>query len=203
MACSCINGYGPMLNNFGPMLNGNGRSRSIPHYIGVAGLGQIDPVSLALEFEQAKATWENLLLTLGIGAGAHEADIIVPIQNKVVSTVIAPVSDYLTSVNNKTHVPTCSELSQWLGEVNQAKTQWLNFLHNTAWKDGRAAQQAEATLAPYWTNATNDLNKYIAQYCGTGGIGSIFTDPATGQTNWTMIALAGVAAYLLLGKRKG
>jgi hypothetical protein len=186
------------------MLNGSGgNGRSIPYYMGVAGLGQIDPVSLALEISTALKTWQQLLVTLGIGAGAREADVIVPVQNKIVASVIAPVSDFLTSVNNKTHVPTCSELQTWLSEVTQAKTQWLNYLHNTAWKDGRAAQQAEATLAPYWTNATNDLNKYIVQDCGgIGSIGSIFTD-ASGQTNWTMIALAGVAAYVLLGKRKG
>jgi hypothetical protein len=177
------------------MLNG------IPYYIGVSGLGQIDPITIATAVTEAMDAWNQLLSALGIGAGAREADVIVPVQNKVVSTVIAPVSDYLTSVNNKTHIPTCAELQTWLSEVTQAKTIWLNYLHNTQWQDGRAAQQAEATLAPYFTNATNDLNKYILQYCG-GGVGSIFTDPTTGQTNWTTVGLVGVAAFFLLKKMK-
>lgn len=187
MTCcsSMINGYGSMLNS---------------------GLGQFDPTSItaavsALDtsITDAKSAWTSLEAALGIGAGRREADIIVPVQNKIVGTVIAPVSDYLTSINNGSHIPTCNELQMWLGAITQAKKSWDNFLYNTTWQDGRAAQQAAATLQPYWTNATNDLNKYIQQYCT--GLSTIFTNPTTGGINWPVVGLLGIGAYLLLGRK--
>lgn len=196
MTCSCssINGYGAMLNNFGPMLNG------YPYRIGLAGLGQIDPSLLVSAINEATSAWNSIESALGIDAGSHEANIIVPVQNAVVSSVIAPVSAFLTTVNQGTHTPTCQELQTWMTEVTQAHTKWENYLHGTTWKDGRAAQQAEATLASYWTNATNDLTKYIGQYCGIGATGGLLVNPVTGQLNYITLGLIGVAAYFLLKK---
>jgi hypothetical protein len=90
---------------------------------------------------------------LGIGAGRMEADVIVPIQNEVVASVIGPASAYLTPGQT---TPDTSQLTQQdLDVIQQAleKTErvWLDFLHNTSWKDGRAANQAETTLAPYFS----------------------------------------------------
>ena len=88
------------------------------------------------------------------GGGGHlDADRIVPVQNEVVATVIAPCSAYLTPGES---TPDTSQLTQHdLDILQQAleKTQtvWLNFLHNTSWNDDRAATQAEATLAPYFS----------------------------------------------------
>lgn len=204
MTCSCtnggMNGYGPMLNGAGPMLNGRPYLIGVPGFSGYSGLGQIDPTTLVAAITEASNLWNNLKSALGIDAGSSEANVIVPVQNAVVNSVIAPVSAYLTSVNNGTHVPTCQELQSWLSEVTAAHTKWENYLHNTTWKDGRAAQQADATLASYWTNATNDLNKYIGQYCGIGATGGIFVNPTTGQLNYTTLALIGVAAYFLMKK---
>lgn len=191
MSCSCaLNAYGPMLNGY-------------PYRIGLAkgpGLSQIDPATLTAAISAAISTFKSLVAALGIDAGSSEANVIVPVQNAVVNSVIAPVSAFLTSVNQGTHVPTCQELQSWLSEVTTAHTHWENFLHGTQWKDGRAAQQAESTLASYWTNATNDLNKYIGQYCGIGATGGIFVNPTTGQLNYTTLALIGVAAYFFLKK---
>lgn len=194
MSCSCDNSG---LGAYGPMLNG------YPYRIGLAGygLGQIDPATLVAAISQAQTAWNTIKAALGIDAGSSEANIIVPVQNAVVNSVIAPVSAYLTTVNNGTHVPTCQELQSWLAEVTQAHNNWENYLHNTQWKDGRAAQQAEATLASYWTNAINDLNKYIGQYCGIGATGGIFVNPVTGQLNITTLALIGAAAYFLIKKK--
>lgn len=223
MSCSCsINGYGSMLNAYGPMLNGyeypyriglagHGLGEGNYHFFGSglgsgnyhfqgSGLGQIDPVTLTAAISEAASLFSQIEAALGIDAGSHEANIIVPVQNAVVNSVIAPVSAFLNSVNTGTHVPTCQELQTWLSEVKAAYTQWENYLHNTHWVDGRAAQQAESTLASYWTNATNDLNKYIGQYCGIGATGGIFVNPVTGQFNLTTIALIGAAAYFLLKK---
>jgi hypothetical protein len=176
-----------MLNAYGPMLNG---------------LGQIDPVTLTAAITEASNLFAQIESALGIDAGSREANIIVPVQNAVVNSVIAPVSAFLTSVNQGTHVPTCQELQTWLTEVNNAHTQWENYLHNTQWRDGRAAQQADATLASYWTNALNDLHKYITQYCGSAVTGGILVNPVTGQFNYLTIGLIGVAAYFLLAKKK-
>lgn len=189
MACSCINGYGPMLNNAGPMLNG-------------AGLGQIDPATLTSAITEAANLWSQIKSALGIDAGSSEANVIVPLQNSVVASVITPVANFLTSVKAGQVVPTCQQLQSYLSELTAAQQKWLAFLHGTTWKDGRAAQQAEATLAPYFTNGTNDLNTFIGQYCGIGATGGILVNPVTGQLNYTTLAIVGVAAYFLLLKKQ-
>ncbi|MCI0617653.1 hypothetical protein L0244_32165 [bacterium] len=169
---------------------------------GFAGLGQLDPATLlALNsaFIHAKDLWDDIKAIFGIGAGAREADAIVPLQNELTTQIIAPVSDFLTGVNNGTITPSCSELQTWKTQVVNAEIKWLEFLHKTQWQDGRAAQQAEATLAPYWQNAKTDLQKYIQQKCGTLG-GGIITTP-TGELNWPVIAI-GAGAIYMLSRRK-
>lgn len=165
-----------------------------------SGLGQLDPATLLAineAFVHAKDLWQDILQIFGIGAGAREADAIVPLQNQLVDTVIAPVSDFLTQVNNGQHTPTCSELKTWQSQIAQAKTKWNDFLHKTEWKDGRAATQAEATLAPYWTNIDRDLAKYVQQYCTVlgGGVSTPF-----GEISLPVLALGAGALYFILKK---
>jgi hypothetical protein len=189
MSCSCTG-----MGNAGRMLNGK------------SGMGQIDPVSAALAIADAKQTWDNLVKALGIGAGAREADIITPVQNKVFNGTVAPIVDYLTNINNGSVQPDCTALRNDLAGLTSAQTQWLNYLHTTKWQDGRAAAQAEATLQPWFVNTLADLQKHIDASCA--GIGSIlptsvsqiFTTP-TGGVNWPVVAGLGIGAYLLM-KRK-
>lgn len=169
------------------------------------GLGQVDPATItALQeaFVHAKDLWEDLKNIFGIGAGAKEADAIVPLQNQIQATFLAPISDWLTAVHNGTVTPTCNEIQSWKTQTTNTKTKWLDFLHKTVWKDGRAAQQAEATLAPYFTNIDHDLTALTQQYCGiTGGIGSGILTNANGEINWPVVA-AGVGIIYMLAKRK-
>lgn len=178
------------------------------------GLGQIDIGSLSSVLDGAKTAWNNLLASLGVGAGRREADIIVPVQNRMVSDVIAPISAYLDGAVNKGVVTDCTTILNWTNELSAAKQNWLFFLHNTQWQDGRAAQQAEATLAPYFTSAEGSLQQLTTKYnCHVvGGIGSGIGDTigntinsvlttSSGGFNWPVLIAVGAGAYFLL-KRK-
>jgi len=169
------------------------------------GLGQVDPATiLAVQqaFVHAKDLWDDIKAIFGIGAGAREADAIVPLQNQIQAQILAPVSEFLTSVRNGTVHPTCQEYQTWRSQLVATEQKWLDFLHKTTWADGRAAQQAEATLAPYFTPMKSELQQGIQQYCGViGGGGGIITNP-DGSMNWPIIALAGGAIYMLT-RRKG
>lgn len=180
--CTDVNG----LNAYGPMLRG---------------LGDIDMGALTIAINDAKRAWEGFLAALGVGAGRMEADVIVPLQNQITAQTIVPVSAFLNSINTGQITPTCTEIRKWQLDVATAEGKWLGFLHNTEWKDGRAAQQGEATLAPYFTNANRDLAKYEAQYCGILGGGGGGIETPFGNISLPMLALAGGAIYLLMKRR--
>jgi hypothetical protein len=170
------------------------------------GLGQIDPTSAALAIADAKHMWDDLINALGIGAGRREADVVTPVQNRIFNGSVAPLVDYLTAIHNGSVKVDCTTLTSDLAVMDAAEKQWLSFLHDTKWQDGRAAQQGEATLAPWFTNTRADAKKVLTDDCGsiaTGipdAIGKIFTT-STGDTNWPMIAgIAGVAFMLIRRK---
>jgi len=168
--------------------------------LGAYGLGQIDPATiLALQeaFVHAKDLWEDIEKIFGIGAGRHEADVIVPLQNQVTTTILSPVGDYLERVRTHQQQATCQESTTWLTQLKAAETKWLDYLHKTTWADGRAAQQAEQTLAPIFSSQKTELQQQVTALCGvTGGIGNILTNP-DGSTNWPMIAAGAGLVYAL------
>jgi hypothetical protein len=164
--------------------------------LGYAGLGQIDPVSAAIEIEQAiqiaKNFWDDLLAALGIHAGQREADAIVPLQNDITAKVLTPISANVQP--GVIHNESCQELNSELTLLNQTETKWLDYLHNTPWVDGRAAQQAEATLAPYFIGLRKDLTDEIHARC-SGILGG-----GIGLNNTTLIIGLGIAAIVILPK---
>jgi len=170
------------------------------------GLGQLPDLNLigsgiTSAFSEAKALWTSLENALGIGAGRREADVITPLQNRILSSFLAPATTFIEEVKGGQLTPTCAQVQQWNALEVSTKTQWLNFLHNTHWTDGRAAQQAEATLQPYFTNIENDFLNFTNQYCGgLSSITGVFTTP-TGQLNWPIIALGAGLAYALFKKK--
>lgn len=186
MNCNCSS-----LGKAGTMLNG---------------LGQIDPVSAAMAIADAKHLWDDMLSALGVGAGRKEADVVTPTQNRIFNGTVAPIVDYLTGIKNGTIQGNCTDLQNDLAALDAAEKQWLSFLHTTKWVDGRAAQQGEATLAPWFTNTRLDLKNRIGETCGTigsiipGSIGQIFTTPS-GGINWPIVAGVGIGAFLLMRKK--
>lgn len=91
----------------------------------------------------------------GLGAGRQEADKIVPIQNQVVNDVIAPIA---AAVNDPDKGSLSYQVLQKMWDaITATEAKWLAFLHNTDWKDGRAAGQAETTLQPYFTDQKNKI----------------------------------------------
>jgi hypothetical protein len=178
-------------------------------------MGQIDVGAFAGVLAGAKVAWDNLVQALGIGAGRKEADIITPIQNKIVNEYIAPIYAFDDAVLNHDQPVDCNEARSFLASITTAEQQWLNYLHLTKWVDGRAATQAEATLQPYFTNCKRDLNTIIAKKCSTviGNIGgdvgdaigtivSSITKTSTGETNWPIILAVGAGlAFVFLRKK--
>jgi len=167
------------------------------------GLGQIDPATIAVLAEvytNAKNLWESLLQLFGVGAGRREADVIVPVQEQVTQQILVPVGDFLERVRTNQVVPTCDECKTWLSQLVAVETQWLNYLHNTQWQDGRAAQQAKATLAPIFKSQKDELQQCVTAKCGLiGGGGGIFTTP-TGEVNWPIVAGAAGILFALMRK---
>lgn len=165
---------------------------------GLSGLAQAEVLDVSSAITHARDLWRDIERLFGIGAGRREADVIVPLQNDVHRTLIAPVSDFLTQYKVD-HAATCAELQQWKARVVQGETQWLSFLHTTQWQDGRAAMQGEATLKPYFDNAKHDLDTFIEDKCGTIG-GGIITDEQ-GNLNWPVILGIGGIALLALRRK--
>jgi hypothetical protein len=172
---------------------------------GLGSLGQeqggsgVDPATLiAIQqaFVHAKDLWDDLKAIFGIGAGAKEADAIVPLQNEVHATFLAPLSAYLDAQGTKT----CAEIQTWQTQFALVQKRWIDFLHGTQWTDGRAAQQAEATLAPYFSEFGAELAQLQKQLCGVlGGGGGIITNP-DGSTNWPIVAAGAGLLFVLMRK---
>jgi hypothetical protein len=173
-------------------------------------MGEIDVDAFGGVLAGAKVAWDNLVEALGIGAGRKEADIIVPIQNKIVSDIIAPIYAFDDAVLNHNQAVDCNEARAFLASVTSAEQQWLNYLHLTKWADGRAATQAEATLQPYFAQCKRDLNTIISTKCSTvvGSVGNVIGDTITsiirtptGETNWPVILGAVGLAFMFLRKK--
>jgi len=195
---SCVNRAG-----FITLKKGENQMPCCSQTNGLGGLGQIDPGTiLALQeaFVHAKDLWEDIEKIFGIGSGRHEADVIVPLQEQITQQILAPVGDFLERMRTNQITATCAECTTWRTQLVAAETKWLTYLHNTQWQDGRAAQQAEATLAPIFKSQKDELQVCINQKCGvTGGIGSILTN-SDGTTNWPLIAGAAGLIYALTRK---
>lgn len=171
---------------------------------GLGGLGQIEVEAIAAAYTHAKDLWEDFQKMFGIGAGRMEADVIVPLQNDVHREVLAPVGDFLEKVRTNQLVPTCTDCTNWRAELLAAEKQWLNYLHSTQWQDGRAAQQAENTLAPIFKSQKDELLACVTAKCGGviggGGLPPIFTNP-DGSTNWPIIAAGAGLVYALMRRK--
>lgn len=172
----------------------------------VHGMGQLDPGSLALEINtmlaSARAFWDSLVRALGIRAGAREADVITPIQDKITNTILAPAVQMGTNDQNYT----CTDMRKMLGVIEQAKIEFKSFLTNTQWQDGRAAQQALVWLegplpasssGAWFHQVQSDFTGEVSAKCGTGGGGGI---PPGGQVTGSgalVPVLLGAAFFLL------
>jgi hypothetical protein len=188
---------------------------------GLSGLG-IDPVTAATAGQKAIEFIAKVEDFLNIGPGRREADMIVPFQNDVGNLVLAPVSAALDSGIEYSH----DEWVQMYNALVTTEAAWLKFLRNTEWDDGRAAVQAEATLAPYFAEFKPELLAHIEAtggifawlqtdvggvtvpiVSGPGGAGvdPVYTTQGTtqsaGMSAMAMLAIGGVALYFLMGKK--
>lgn len=179
---------------------------------GVRGLGQLDPGSLTLEINtmvaSARAFWDSLVKTLGIGAGRREADVITPMQNKITATILAP------AVEMGTHpqIHTCDDFRKMLGVIQQARVEFKSFLTNSQWQDGRAAAQAlvwlegplPASASGAWFHQVeSDFGGEVMKKCGVGGGGAIPPGgQVTGPSALSLPVILGAALLLLPSLKK-
>jgi hypothetical protein len=195
------------------------------HYCGLSGLGlntetlyqanqfNFEPISRA-----ALTVIQSIEGFFKLGAGRKEADQIVPMQNQIHYDVLAPIAE---AVNAPFRFDLCqSQLQQMLDALIATEEAWLQFLHNTTWSDGRAAEQAEATLEFLFYDQEQKLRDLLvdapwecpldvqeitpvtgttggARY-GTGGSTTVVRETAgSGITSIGPLALLGGALFLL------
>jgi hypothetical protein len=173
------------------------------------GMGQIDPVTaiagISTAITQAKNLYQSLLAALGIGAGAREANIIVPIQNQITNNVLVPAVNLGESPSR-----TCAQMLAWQKNIQVAHDQFQAWLTNTHWADGRAAQQAlnwlngplpASSTQPSWFHQVqSDFNNQFQRECGSvlGGTTVVLPGGLTVGSNTMLLLAAGLGAYLLL-----
>lgn len=152
-------------------------------------IAAFDPEPISSTALQVGATASKVITQiesfLGIGAGRREADQIVPIQNQMHMEIIKPVYDVL-EMPDKSGV-SCTTLASLYQSAYAAWTKWIDFLHNTQWSDGRAAVQAENTLAPYWNTILGSPNS-------PGGLEQIFNAKQCGV--WRPPTIPGAQATI-------
>lgn len=148
------------------------------------GLGQAESVDIqgmmtALKtfVSQAKAFWNQLEEALGVGAGRREADVITPIQDKITQTILAPAVQLAANPATR-----CADIQKMAGVIEYARIEFRNFLINTQWQDGRAADQAmiwlegplpASTSGAWFHQVQSDFANDVQRICGVvGGGGS-------------------------------
>ena len=174
--------------------------------------GDADAAITALgdAIQTAKNLWNELEATLGIGAGRREADVIVPVQNKLWNEWYVPASNMVQVGEIENH--SCAELQSMLSYLHKASDRFAGWLNATAWQDGRAAQQALCWLTgaygqpcppagqlPYASMVMHDVTHDVNSKCG-GILGGGITIGGT-TISTPVLILGGVAAYYAFFKK--
>lgn len=157
---------------------------------GMSGLGlNFEDVQAANEFNPepiSKAAIDvvgAIQRFFGGGRGRMEADRIVPFQNNIHYNILAPIAEAVNAPYRDKL--SSSQLGEMLEALLTTQENWLHFLHDTEWTDGRAATQAENTLvflfddqerklrallqnAPYFSNV-EEIPVYTIQTAPGGG----------------------------------
>jgi hypothetical protein len=137
-----------------------------------AGTG-IAALSQAADFvKQLTAQIESIF---GIGKGRKEADLIVPYQNQLVSAPGAPLgiintAYYLADLPEHGNAADLNQIYQITMQAINAFYRYIgapSFNDRARWPDGRASQQAYATIQPYATDVLAFLKKRLIAAGGT------------------------------------
>lgn len=144
---------------------------------------------------------ENLL---SIGSGRREADQITPIQNKMTTEVLAPAYAALDADYAGAKPMTCRETAYVYKSLLDGETSFLNMLHSTQWSDGRAAQQAEAYMRPYFENGESSaIQAFQRKTCGGAiqvptSVTEPYHSPFTFLTSNMPLLIGALAAVFIL-----
>ena len=167
-----------ILNTLTAGFNPPGSESSIGDTMALVAAADPEPISkiaftvgsTAIKFINTVESW------FGIGAGRREADEITPTQNQLQTAIISPI--YAQMANGT--AMSCGTIATLYLSAFKAWQQWMHFLHDTSWSDGRAAVQAEATLAPYFNTILGSDSGAAGQY-PQGGLEQIFNAKQCGS----------------------
>ena len=135
------------------------------------------------------------------GAGRREADVIVPVQEAIYRQLVA--------INNEVDdVQDPNMLYTWIEYLNQWRSEFVAFVSDAAFVDGRASQQALNDLIPVIDGTIATVQGQLARIgydapTGGGGItwgGGGTQNAGFGGLDATTLALIGVGAAFLLRK---
>lgn len=144
------------------------------------------------------------------GRGHEEADIIVPVQNAMVSRLAQIVAAYPSAG--------IADLQSMYNELKSMKSTFINFVNDPRFTDGRASQQAlygtggnDPGMLFYFDD---NLGKIATRLQSLGGAGAVpsptlpfpYVPPISGagflgNMSTTTVAMLGIGAYLLMKKR--
>lgn len=102
--------------------------------------------------------WSALENFIGIGSGRKEADIIVPVHNAILDRLAEIVRSYPSAG--------VTTLQNYYVELAQTREEYLTFLHDSRFTDGRASRQAESEMIPL---IDDNLNKIASRLYSLGG----------------------------------
>jgi len=155
---------------------------------------QLDDILYNQDPNDAAAKIDSLLKSLGIGSGRAEADVIVPVQNRLMTNLDAITAQILTGQH-----PSVSTLMGLYSTVVTLANNFVAFVLSQRFTDRRASGQALNTVMPYINGTCGyqvpvGFTPYPTQYnCiswGDGTIGGVGSDGMLGAIS-RAIGLAG------------
>ncbi len=196
--CECINGdcdCGVGLGSLGDVPPGGTPS---------GGGGTIDGIEAQVSTEIKSRINEAIS---NFGRGHQEADIIVPVQNSMISRLAQIVAAYPSAG--------LASLQAMFNELKSMKSTFMNFVNDPRFTDGRASHQAlygngqpsDPGMLFYFDD---NLGKIAARISALGGAGAVpsstlpfpYTAPVSqagvgGSLNTTTLVMLGIGALLL------
>ena len=150
----------------------------------------MDPVTVSTAIADAKNFLSGIFGNWG--EGRREADVIVPVQEAIYNQLV--------SINRQVDdVEDPNVLYTWLEYLQQWRSQFITFVEDPAFTDGRASQQALNDLIPVIDGTIRTVNGQLSIIGYETGVpsGPGPVRAGAGMDMGTMLLLGAGAAFLL------
>lgn len=140
---------------------------------------------------------ENFLATFGIGAGRREADIIVPVQNRLLYNLGLITDQFRVGMS-----PSLGTLQSLRSQVLTLTNNFVVFVLNRRFTDRRASGQALNTVMPYVDGScgyavplgmTATPSQFNCISWGDGQLGGVGTNGMLGALGRAIVSMGGSA----------